>query len=112
MGGNFPMQAEALLTEIWRLSNVMMLSKKGWETLPLHDAIDRQMLDSDAIAEVQNTLCFFTVASWFHSMKERIDLYTLMNGYGAQTTASDCTEYMSSLRTSTPAENTGVMAIA
>lgn len=109
--GVFSRQAAALLAEVWRLTNVAMIDKSGlWQAVPFQEVLDKRLLDEDVSAEVQNTLVFFTLASWFHREEERRDLNTLMNAYGARTVASDFTEFMSSLQISTPEGSSGETA--
>jgi hypothetical protein len=103
----------ALLNEIWRLSNVLMINKSGgWEALPFQEVMDKKLLDDDTMSEVENTLVFFTLASWFHQDRERQDLYTLMKAYGAQIVSSDITEFQSSLPTWTRDGNSGATGTA
>lgn len=112
-GGNtFTRSAEALLQEIWRLSNVAMPTDQGWQNTPLHTVIGQKLLDPKAIREAQNCICFFTLASWFHQAMELENIYKLLTAYGAQTVSSNCTEFAASLQTSTQTESTGAMAQA
>ena len=111
--GTFARQCSALLNEIWRLTNVISIDKAGrWQTLPFQEMLDKQLMEEDILAEVQNTVTFFTLASWFHKDSERQDLYTLMKAYGGQITSSDSTEYQSLLPIWTRAGSTGAMATA
>ena len=99
----------ALLPEIWRLTNVLMPTERGWETVPFQTVINNGMLSEEDIAEVQNFLTFFTAASWVHKKAElETVIYPLLLASGGSTTSLNCTEYVSSLRTSTPEESTGV----
>jgi hypothetical protein len=98
----------SLLQEIKRLTNVIVPSERGWETLPYGEAIKRGWLDEDQVAEVENSLVYFTCASWMHPREQFI---TVMDGmrtlWGAQTTSSNVTEYQRSLPISMPVETTG-----
>ena len=100
--------ATALINEIRRLTNVVTRGPGGWVTIPFQDAVDRGDLDADDLAEVENAICFFTVVSATH--KKQI-LQAMLPGavalWGGQTSSSDCTGFVASLRTSTATGNTG-----
>lgn len=105
--------AAPVLNEIRRLSNIALATAKGWETLPLDDALSRHLIDADDVAEVMSALVFFTVG-WHLSPKAmRSDF---LNGgvrmWGAQTSSLDSTAYFASLGTSTATESSGGMAHA
>lgn len=99
---------KGLVAEIVRLTNVIIKGDRGWETVPYQEALDKKRIELEDISEVNNALVFFTVAS---SMHKRIILAGILDAalglWGAQTTSSNCTEYASSLPTSTPGESSG-----
>lgn len=105
-----------LLPEVWRLTNVVVPDPEhgGWTTLPFEKAIKDKLIDDDDVDVVKNHLVFFTSASWVHTLKELNEMiYPMMTGaLGSQIVSSTCTEFSSSLPTSTPAANTGATAIA
>jgi hypothetical protein len=102
---------DALCQEIWRLTTVLQPSKGGWEQYPFVDFINGEgALNEDDVAEVKNYLCFFTAASWFHSQRERGDLYETLTNMGAQIVSSPPMAFAASLQTSKPVENTGEKA--
>lgn len=82
-----------LMAEMRRLSNAIVPSSKGWETIPYEDAIAGKKFDDDDIDGIENTLVFFTAASWVHSMKELGDEIYPMLG----TTSSNCMAFAGSL---------------
>lgn len=85
-----------LMIEIRRLSNAIVPSANGWETMPYEDAVSTKRFDEDDIDGVENSLVFFTAASWVHSMKELGDeIYPML-----ETTSSNCTAFTASLRKS------------
>lgn len=89
---------QTLLAEIWRLTNVLVPSERGWETVPFFEAMSRpELLTPDDVAEVKNFVCFFMGASWAHGKSERSGMYSMVEACGAQTTSSDVTEYKTSL---------------
>jgi hypothetical protein len=100
--------ARGLMAEIRRLSNVLVPGAKGWETVPLEDAIKRGMIDPEDASEVENAVVFFCVAS---SMHKRAELKAVLDGasmyWGARVESSNCTEFAASLPTSTAGANTG-----
>lgn len=97
-----------LLAEIRRLTNLVMQGEQGWETVPFQLAVDRKMLDADDMAEIENALVYFTVAS---SMHKRKDLGPILDGalklWSGSTSSLDCTEFAASLTTSTKVAGTG-----
>lgn len=99
-----------LLAEIRRLSNVVMPNPDsgGWMTLPLDVAVTRELLDAEELAEVENRLAFFTVAS---RMSDRRDRTTVMEGlgrlWGTQVSLLDSTEFARSLPTSSATGSSG-----
>lgn len=101
-----------LMNEIKRLSNVIVPGDRGWITSPYYDAIQKELLDSDEISEVENALVFFTLASAFHKKNELPGILLGANKFwGSETTFLNSTEYANSLKTLTEAENTGEKVI-
>jgi hypothetical protein len=102
-----------LVAEWRRLSNVLAPTAKGWDTIPLDQAIAQAFLDEDDASEVENAIAFFCLASAMH---KRMELRAVLDGasklWGAHVTSLNSTEYPASLPTSTAAENTGAKAIA
>lgn len=97
-----------LMNEIRRLTNVVLPGESGWTTVPFHDAIRDGLLDTETISEVEGQIVFFTCVSHMHLKKEVPGLLKGVNEiWESQNTASNCTEWMKSLLTSTPAANTG-----
>jgi len=97
-----------LMAEIRRLSNLVRPTDKGWETLPLYDAISREILSQDEISEVEGAVTFFSVVSAMHT---RSDLKGILAGlercWDASPTSSNATEFASSLKTSMPDDVSG-----
>lgn len=103
--------ANGLLNEVRRLSNVVLATPNGWETLPLAAALDRNLLDPEEVSEVENQLAFFTVCSLVAPREDREGLVTggaVM--YNSLTTLSNSTEYAASLKTSRGIEDSGKKA--
>jgi hypothetical protein len=102
-----------LMNEIYRLSNYISLTpdKKGWQTIPLMDAIQQGLIEGQEKAEVANALVFFTCVSWMHrEANVSLALHSMTQYWGGATTLLDCTEYAASLPISTEAVNSGATA--
>ena len=91
-----------LMAEIRRLSNVVVPSENGWRTFPFQDAIDKQVLDEDDIAEVEGLIAFFICASAMSRKNEIQSVLEKMSLWGSATTLLNCTEYADSLPILTP----------
>lgn len=95
---------------VWRLTTLILPEQAA--PVPLDVAVSGNMLDSELLSEVRNAICFFTAASWVHPRSELRTLYGMLEGESRDSNWStgswSCTEYAASLKTSTPAVNTGV----
>jgi hypothetical protein len=95
-----------LLNEIIRLSNLVYpVDEKGWDTVPLDVAIERQVIDPD---EAVGELVFFTCVSSInkpHQAKEVMDQVAGL--WGSAISSSTLTEWIASLLTSTPPASSG-----
>jgi hypothetical protein len=100
-----------LMGEIRRLSNVVMPTATGWGTIPLEEAISRNLLTPDDLAEVEGAIVYFTVAS---SMHRKADLSGIMIGvdslWGTKTSRSTLSEFSGSLPTSTETDPSEIAA--
>ena len=97
-----------LFAEIDRLTNVAMAGPKGWQVIPLEEALASGAFTEDDASEVKNAIVFFIVASAIHKKQElRGILESVAKLWNAQTTSLNVTEFVSSLKTSTPDEPTG-----
>lgn len=103
-----------LVGEIRRLTNVFAHTEKGWDMVMLEDCIrdGAEILTKDEIREVQAVACFFTCISHHfpkQNVKELVDRALQLGG--AATTYLGCTDFRSSLPTSTAGENFGVTVV-
>ncbi len=100
-----------LVNEIVRLTNVLIATEKGWETLPFDVAVKREILDEDEEAEVLSSLVFFTAISKV-APKDLKNSFLEMAGAlrNWELSSSDSTEYMSGLPILTKKEPTGKKA--
>jgi hypothetical protein len=103
-----------LMSEIKRLTNCALVGgeiKPGSDRqVPYVVACQQGLLDEDQQSEVENILVYFTLASWVRipdGLSSGMGLEGLRQLWRVQTSSSTLTEYMLSLPTSTPEENTG-----
>ena len=103
----------ALMNEIRRLSNAIVPNPKGgWQTLPFEIVRERmghddQTMTEDEVAEVENAICFFIVASAIHKKNVLPGILGLVgNLWETRTTYSNATDYAASLPTWTKADST------
>jgi hypothetical protein len=100
--------ATSLMNEIRRMTNVSMSTKAGWEMVPFQEAMDKELINADDLAEVENALVFFTVIL---SMHQRPVAAEMLRGaaklWGAQISSLDYSAFHASLKTSTKVETTG-----
>jgi hypothetical protein len=96
-----------LMGAIRRLTNVVVATDQGWQTLPYEVAVSRGILDEETQAEVENAIVFFIcVSSVLRGPKTRPKLQVTLGMmralWDAQTTPLDVMAFASSLTTSTP----------
>ena len=97
-----------LVNEIIRLTNVIVSTEKGWETIPFDVAIKREVLSEDEEAEVLSSLVFFTAISKV-APKDLKNSFLEMAGAlrNWELTSLDSTGYQNGLPTLTKTESTG-----
>ena len=100
----------SLVNEVIRLSNIVMPGERGWQSVALFDALRTNILDEDEADEVRNAIIFFSVAWWIYPRRQIRKAIT-MTGHFWRWPAKSLAlmEFIKSLPTSTPAENTGEM---
>lgn len=100
-----------LVNEIARLTNVLIATEKGWETLPFDVAVKREILDEDEEAEILSSLVFFTAISKV-APKDLKNSFLEMAGAlrNWELSSLDSTEYMNGLLISTKKEPIGKKA--
>jgi hypothetical protein len=95
-------EANAILSEIRRLTNVAYMTDGLWHTYGFQDVIDHAILEPEVISEVENAVVFFTSASSMLPRERLSSILGLMNLlWHTQNTLSSFTEYTTSLVTST-----------
>jgi hypothetical protein len=103
-------ECTALMAEIHRLTSICLPTEDhGWQPMPLESAVTRGLIDEDDLAEIEGQLVFFICASAMHKRDQvKVTLYGMTQLWGSQTLSLSTTEFLSSLPTSTEAENSGV----
>jgi hypothetical protein len=101
-----------LVAEIRRLTNVVAPGAHGWEMVPFEEAVNKGVLDKTEASEVEGAITFFTVASCMHRRADRAILEGAMKIWSARIESLTCSEFISSLPTSTGAASSGVRAVA
>jgi hypothetical protein len=104
-----------LLSEIRRLSNVVLPSEGRWQTMPYDEAARRKLIDEDDAIDMENALVFFICVSAYlrgKRNKEKLDIiFSMMaSRWNSPTTSLDCMAFAASLPTLTPVVNIGAMA--
>lgn len=99
---------KGLIAEIRRLANVVIATDKGWETIPLQQAVTGNLIDEEEADEIENSIAFFTCFWHVTPKAQRAKaLPGLANVWGARISSSDCTALVASLATSTETASTG-----
>lgn len=98
-----------LIAEMNRLTNVIIpRDTGGWETVPFQEAIDHKRIDEDDLAEVNNALVFFTLASSIYPRRDQVVMLAVaLSLWGGLLVPLDSTAYAASLKTSTETGSTG-----
>ena len=97
-----------VMLDIKRNTNIILADKA--DTIPYAVAMQRNLLDEDQQSEVENLLVYFTLVSWIRlppDLAVRLGLEGLRTLWNVQITSLGTTEFMNSLKTSTPVANTG-----
>lgn len=106
-----PTQADELLAEIRRLTNVQVWGPNGWETVMLDVAKSRGLLTEDEADEAEGFIVFFTCIFHVHRKTEiSAFLLPMQTLWGTQTTSLNATEYRASLPMLTQPETSAIPA--
>jgi hypothetical protein len=100
---------KGLINEIRRLTNIVMPSNKGWETIPYYDALQKNLLSPQDAGEIDGIITYFIVASAMHKKDNLTGVLALLSMWGASIEYLNATEYCLSLPMSTDHGNFGVM---
>ena len=99
--------------EMRRLTNVVMKTPAGWNAVPMHTAVQQDLLTEDEVDHAENVVCFFTLASAMYRRRELASVLEGMNDlWGTRSVLSNSTEFAASLTTSTEGESTGEKRMA
>ena len=98
------------IQEMVRLSNVAVPSSEGYKQLPLHTAIQKELVGEDDVRDIMGQLSFFTLV-WLMNKPNQVEpIMSVVGGlWESQITSLNFTEFVNSLQISTEEENTGVM---
>lgn len=104
--------ASALLTEIKRLTTLLIPSATGWESVPVDTAIARQAIDAEEWGEALSALVFFTCHFALARKAERHDMAEAVSSIlKASITALPPSDYLSSLPKSIPESPSAGVAV-
>ena len=96
--GNWEEVKKGLINEIVRLTNVLVIGEKGWESIPLDLAIKREILDEDEESEVLSALTFFTAICRVAPKDLRMSFLEMAGSLRSwELTSLDSTEYLNGL---------------
>ncbi|HDX3851111.1 TPA: hypothetical protein RXP60_004857 [Escherichia coli] len=95
-----------LVNEVIRLANLVYpVEGKGYDTIPLDMALEREIIDLD---EVAGELIFFTCVSSINSPEQAKGTMDVVNGiWSTQCSSLNLTEWIASLPTLKPAASSG-----
>jgi hypothetical protein len=97
-----------LINEIHRLTNVLVLGKQGWETVPFQQMIQGERFATEEVSEIENALIFFTFVSHLTERASRTGAQKGSAGvFGGVATSLNCTGYAASLPTLTAPVSSG-----
>lgn len=107
--GNLDKITRGLIAEMHRSVMVLAPNTDGlYDSIPWPEAIAKNLLDEDDVAEVDNVVTFFMVLCCMHRKSELPVALDLLAGmYQAQLSSLMPTAFASSLKTSTTTEPTG-----
>jgi len=101
---------QGLVAEMRRLTNVVVSSPQGWQTIPLDAAVQDNVIDREDAAEVENAVAFFTIICHIADESNLGEFHRGMNSlWGARAEPLDCTAFRSGLPTSTETGSSGAM---
>lgn len=97
-----------LVEEMRRLTSVVVPQKEGgWEPMMLADAHRQEIIDDEDLAEIEGAVCFFTLAAHVQHRRSHATTFAGLGMlWGAQITSLSCSEWVSSLSTSTEGATT------
>lgn len=96
-----------LMGEIRRLTNVLVPTANGWETMMYDDALTQELISAEDADEVEGIIVFFILNSALQRQQmKKTFIEAGARLWGAATTLLGLTEYRSFLSTSTEAATT------
>lgn len=89
---------KGFIGEITRLTNVLCLGEKGWESYPVNIALQRDFIQEDDWEEAKQRIVFFTLVCNMTRMNVRNELLQIMDeSWQTQTTSLGCMDFIDSL---------------
>lgn len=96
---------DGLIGEIERLTNVLVMTDRGWDAIPVNVALQREYVAEEDWEEAKQRIVFFTLICSMTTKTVRDDLLTIMNSsWQTQTVSCSSMEFAASLPTSTKGE--------
>ncbi|EAX6858191.1 hypothetical protein J9P64_003449 [Salmonella enterica] len=97
-----------LVNEIIRLANLVYpIEGKGYDTIPMDTALEREIVDLD---EVAGQLVFFTCISSINTPEQTEEMMRVVSGmWNSRATSLNLTDWIASLPTLKPTASTGAM---
>lgn len=102
---------DPVMNEIRRLTHVFLATPSGWDTMTLHDALNRKLLQEEDAAAATNAIVFFTLLSAVlprRRIKEVLPGMAML--WSAVITSSNATHYHASLPILTGVDSSGATA--
>lgn len=86
----------AFVSELKRLTNVIIPQSGSYEHIPLADALAQGLITEQKFDEVMSSVVFFTVTSFGEL---GLNQERLMNAYNSRSTALNCMDFIATLQT-------------
>lgn len=100
-----------LINEIIRLTNVLVATEKGWESMPFDVAVKREVLNEDEELEALSSLVFFTAISKVAPKDLRVSFLEMAGSLrNWEFSSLDSTAYTNGLPMLTKKESSGKKA--
>ena len=96
-----------LFPEIRRLTNLVIPSNNGWETIPYQAGLSRGDINAEEAAEIESIVVFFILAYAIHGREKFLMVLSMLERWGARIESLNSTEFVDSLQTSIKAGNSG-----
>ena len=92
-----------LLTEVRRLTNILLPDPSGWKQIPYQSAIAQKLVSAEDQAEIDGAVVFFTLSFAVMGRKEVMAILPALTGWSLQLESLTLMEYADLLPTLTEA---------